>query len=331
MTLRWAVIGCGDIAEKRVAPAINRESRSCLHAVVRRDEAKCRDFAARHGATHALNSFAAAVALDEVDAVYIATPVYLHAAQTMASALAGKHVLVEKPMALTADECAEMTDACRTHGVTLGVAYYRRFYPKVRAMQDLIAAGDLGEPQFVRAFTGGRYRINRGEQGSWRTIPEQGGGGPLQDIGSHRIDLMLALFGPIRRVKAEIGNATLDAPVEDHAHLLFEFANGMKGALHCTWNLGVGRDEWEVYGTEGGASTRDLNGPELVIERGGDREVRSLPADANLHFPLIEDFVEAALSGRDPEIPGEQGRETTRVIEAAYLSAREGKAVEISV
>ena len=138
------MIGCGDIARKRVAPAL-RDGAGCELAAVSRARAElaegfAREFGARrwHADWHEL------VRDPEIDAVYVATPVDLHAPQTIAAAEAGRHVLCEKPMALTTAQCRAMIDACRANGVRLGVAYYRHFYPVLRRIREILAAGEIG-------------------------------------------------------------------------------------------------------------------------------------------------------------------------------------------
>src|SRR5215471_6301856 len=143
--LRWLVAGIGDIAVKRVIPAILEESRSCLAAVVTRDAAK----ADHYGIPH-FTSLDEALNHGGLDALYVATPVFLHAPQTLAALQAGLHVLCEKPMALNFDQATRMVDAATRHRRNLGVAYYRRAYPKVQRARELIRLGAIGQP--VMAF-----------------------------------------------------------------------------------------------------------------------------------------------------------------------------------
>jgi Oxidoreductase family, NAD-binding Rossmann fold len=132
-SLSWGLIGAGDIVRKRVGEAL-REGRGCeLVAVSRARTELLESFARKVGARRWHADWRDLIADDEVDAVYVATPVHLHAEQTVAAAEAGKHVLCEKPMVMTAAECDRMIAACRAHGVRLGIAYYRRFYPAVEA------------------------------------------------------------------------------------------------------------------------------------------------------------------------------------------------------
>jgi len=130
--MNWGLIGCGDISRKRVAPAL-RDSPLCeLKAVSRAKAELAEAFAREFRAQRWFADWRELLEDHEIDAVYVATPVHLHAEQTIAAANAGKHVLCEKPMALTVAECDRMIDACRTNNVKLGVAYYRHFYPVVR-------------------------------------------------------------------------------------------------------------------------------------------------------------------------------------------------------
>jgi predicted dehydrogenase len=124
MTIRWGIIGAGDIARKQTARAIGVAQNSRLLAVMRRDLSAARAFAAEFGAPRAYDRVEALLADPEIDAVYIATPVHAHAEQTLAAARAGKHVLVEKPMALSTAECRAMVAACRAAGVRLMVCYW---------------------------------------------------------------------------------------------------------------------------------------------------------------------------------------------------------------
>ena len=142
--LNWIVVGIGDIAVRRVIPAIQAEPRSCLYGLVTRDLGKAAPYKVRSWARldEALSDSA-------VDAVYIATPVFLHAPQTIQALRAGKHVLCEKPMAMNEAEARSMVHAAESGGRTLGVAYYRRTYPKVQRARELIAAGVIGKPVFA--------------------------------------------------------------------------------------------------------------------------------------------------------------------------------------
>ena len=321
MAIRWGIIGCGDVARKRVAGAIQADERCELVAVCRRDAAKLKAFCEQFNVARGLVSADELIASPDIDAVYIATPVNLHHPQTLAVAAAGKHVLVEKPMAMSVAECDEMVTACQSAGVRLGVAFYRTFYPVIRRMRELIESGAIGTVLSVSAVTSTPFAIDESEDGYWRVIPGQGGGGALMDIGSHRLDLFLNLFGPIVDVKAFCSTIAASYQADDAASLIVKFASGVHGTLNCFFGTSTDPDEFAILGTTGRLVARPLNSGELVIEHGRDQTVEQHPPHANFNVPLIADFVTAIQEGRHPSVAGEQGREVNRLMEMAYESA----------
>jgi 1,5-anhydro-D-fructose reductase (1,5-anhydro-D-mannitol-forming) len=187
--LNWIVIGIGDIAVRRVIPAIQSEPRSRLYGLVTRDPAKAAPYQARVWPT-----LDEALSDPAVHAVYVATPVFLHAPQTIQSLRAGKHVLCEKPMAMNEAEARSMVQTAEETGRTFGVAYYRRAYPKVQRAKQLLEAGAIGKPVLAE-LTCHEWRGEKPGHRSWLLDPAQAGGGPLYDIASHRIDVLNFFFG----------------------------------------------------------------------------------------------------------------------------------------
>jgi len=292
--LSWLVAGIGDISRKRVLPAILSEPRSRLAGIVTRDPAKAAPY---HVPSWA--DFDTALAACEADAVYIATPVFLHAAQTIAALRAGRHVLCEKPMALDYAEAQAMERAARESGRTLGVAYYRRMYPKVERAHQLLAEGVIGRPVFAEATSHDDFNPV-GTPRAWLTDPSLAGGGPLRDIASHRIDLFNYLFGEPVRVSAHLSSLVHEFAVEDNATVMIEYAGGVRGLVDVRWHARPPRDEFRIRGTQGEMDLTPLNGPELVYPGGAE----SHPAHGNLHYPCVEDFVSAVLSAREPRSSG---------------------------
>ncbi len=322
--LRWGILGAGDIAHKRAAQAIIDEGNSELVAACRRDEAKLQDFCQRFGVPRAYTSDADLIDDPDIDVVYVATPVNLHQPQTLAAAKAGKHVLVEKPMACSTDECDQMVNACREAGVVLGVAYYRRFYPIVRRMKEIISSGQIGKPMSVTAVTATSLDMNPGEDGYWRVVPEVSGGGALMDVGSHRIDLFLDMFGEVASVRALCDALAGDYDGEDCASLVLRFRSGIHGNLQCFFRTNVAADEFSILGTKGRLTASPLNGERLVVEANGEIRTEIHAPASNLHGPLMADFAEAIRKQRQPVVTGEEGRETNKVMELAYANARSG-------
>jgi predicted dehydrogenase len=308
--LRWVVVGIGDITIKRVIPAIRAEPRSRLHGVVSRDRTKGLAYAER-----VWSSLDEALEDPAVDAVYVATPVSLHSPQTKAALRAGKHVLCEKPMAMNYAEAQDMVRSGAESGKVFGVAYYRRMYPKVRRLRELLVAGAIGQPVLVEANN--HYWFNN-EDGKrpWRLDPAQAGGGPLYDIASHRIDLFNYLFGRPRRVAAQLGNLVHKNPVEDSATAMIEYENGVRGVVDVRWHSRTERDQFRVIGTEGEIDLSPLNGP-VLVQPGGREE---LPCHANLHYPCVENFVGAVLEDAPLASSGETALWTDWVTEQAVRS-----------
>lgn len=281
--LRWLVIGIGDIAIKRVIPAIQAETRSSLAAVVTRQPSKALSYKAL-----AFSTLKEALRHGTFDAVYVATPVFLHAPQSMEALRAGKHVLCEKPMAMNYTEALNMTEAAEKSGRCFGVAYYRRCYPKVQRALELIRQGVIGQPLMAFATC---HSQPPNENRSWLLDPARAGGGPLYDIGSHRIDLLNYFFGQPVEVQACLSNVVHHLAVEDSATVLIKYGSGVHAVVDVRWNSRVARDEFRIAGSEGILDLTPLNGPVLISPTGEE----NLPPHSNLHFPCIENFVDAVL------------------------------------
>jgi predicted dehydrogenase len=292
--LAWLVVGVGDISSKRVIPGILASARSRLAGIVTRDPAKAAPFG-----VPAWTDLGAAIEQSGADAVYVATPVFLHAPQTLAALRAGCHVLCEKPMALNYAEARGMVDAARDAGRTLGISYYRRLYPKVLRARALLAAGVIGRPVFAEATSHDWFYPEDGFR-AWLIDPAKAGHGPLRDIASHRIDLMNYLFGEPRRVSGQLSTLVHPIQVEDNATVMTEHHGGVRSVVDVRWHSRVPRDEFRIRGTEGEMDLTPLNGPELVYPGGAEH----IPAPANLHSPCIDDFVSAVLDRRDPVSSG---------------------------
>jgi predicted dehydrogenase len=234
------------------------------------------------------NTLEAALHDEAIDAVYISSPVMLHAEYSIAALCAGKHVLCEKPVAMNFAEAEHMAAAGRKSGRLFGAAYYRRLFPKLIRAKELLSQGAIGQPVLVEANCHGWLES---EERAWLRDPAMAGGGPLYDIGSHRIDAMNFLFGRPLRATGLLSNAVHTLQVEDSATVVTEYAGGIHGMVDVRWNSHIARDQFRVIGTDGALDLNPLSGPGLRI---GDR-VELLPAHANVHFPLIEHFAAAVL------------------------------------
>jgi len=318
--LKWGLIGCGDISRRRVAPALRDLDNCDFVAVNRRDFSLAKSFALEFGARKWYQHWQELVDDNEIKAVYIATPVSLHAEQAIAAANAGKHVLCEKPMAMNAHECDEMIAAAKANNVRLGVAYYRHFYPVVKRMKEIIKSGEIGTVVMLQVNSASQYNPLPGEPRHWLLEKEQAGGGPMMDFGCHRIEVMQNLAGPIVGVNSILNRLHFERAVEDTATALFEFENGAHGFLSAVHSAFEDKDTFDVYGTKGTMYVENLNrGALRVITEKGER-FEELPPHANLHAPLIDDFSQAVLQDRQPGVTGDMGRAVTEVLDKIYAN-----------
>ena len=317
--VNWVVAGIGDIARKRVIPAIQAEPRSLLYGFVTRDPAK----AGPYPGAKTWPTIDEAVADPAVNAVYIALPVAMHAEATMTALRAGKHVLCEKPMAMHFAQAQAMVAEARLRGHLLGVSYYRRLYPKLIRAKQLVAEGAIGRPLLAEANCHDWTQTLVGRE--WLRNPALAGGGPVYDTASHRIDAMNFLFGKPERAAGMLSNAVHRMDVEDSATVVIQFQHGVHGVVDVRWNSRLPRDQFRIIGADGEINLDPLNGPELRVA--GSRtpgRIEALPPHANLHYPAVENFVDAVLAG-SPAIlacPGEEAAWTDWVIEQVVRSQK---------
>jgi 1,5-anhydro-D-fructose reductase (1,5-anhydro-D-mannitol-forming) len=301
----------GDIARKRVIPAILAESG--LYGLVTRDLSK----AEAYPGAQAWNTLDDALRDGNFDAVYIAAPVALHAPSTLAALRAGKHVLCEKPMAMNYSEAQIMGEAASEARRLLGVAYYRRLYPKMLRLRELLQNGAIGQPVLAEANCHGSLPP---PERAWLLDPAMAGGGPLYDTACHRIDAFNFLFGAPRKVAALLSNAVHHLPVEDSATVLIDYANGTRGMVDVRWNSHVVRDHFRITGTEGEIDLSPLNGPQLRIRTLGGERIETLPPNANLHYPIVANFAHAIAGDAGLACTAAEAAQTDWVIEQAVRS-----------
>ena len=272
MKIKWGVIGCGGIADRRTLPGMMLADNAELVAVMdtRLEAAEaCRE---KYGAKYAFDNAEALLALDEVEAVYIASPVFCHKAQCEAAARAGKHILLEKPMGLSVAEAREIAEICDKAGVRLGVAFMMRFHSYHREMRRLVREGLLGEIVSARAqFTCWYPEI----ENCWRQNKALSGGGAMLDMAIHSIDLIRYITGlEIEETKGFFGNQIFKYSVDDAGVGLYKLSNGALCVVDSAFNIpdDVSVSKLEIYGTKGSMVAKGT----LSQVEGGSLEVLAL-------------------------------------------------------
>ncbi len=288
-TVHWGTIGCGDVCEKKAGPALYGVDGSELLAVMRRTREKAEDFARRHNVPRFYDDQAALLADPEIDSVYVTTPNDTHLEPVLAAVAAGKHILVEKPMARNTDACQQMIDACESAGLVLAVAYYRRCYPTILRAKELIDRGELGA---VRTL-----RINDEF--------------PL----SHRLDLFHFLCGDVTSVWAK----TEDLPAGHHAPkgamLHVTDVDGAEGIMSIGWEEKLAPETVDIVCEDGEIHITDLKKGTLSVIRDGQATPEDLGPLPATHWGLVENFVKH-INGQAPlACDGVEGRKSTVILD----------------
>ncbi|KRE88621.1 oxidoreductase [Frateuria sp. Soil773] len=324
--VRWGIIGCGAVTEVKSGPAFGLVPGSSLAAVMRRDGAKARDYAQRHGVPRWYDDAAALVADPTVDAVYIATPPSTHMQYALMGIAAGKPVYVEKPMAMDAAECERIVRAGEAARVPVFVAYYRRALPRFGKVRELLFdAGAIGTPRTVHAVLHQPHqpRYENPADRPWRVRPELAGGGLFMDLGCHTLDILDWLFGPIVSAGGQAANQLGAYPAEDCVAVSFAFGNGMLGT--GLWNFGSWQrhDSVEIVGDRGRLSFATFGDGPIRLENTQGVQEFHVDNPAHIQQPLIETIV-AELTGQAGACPstGRSGARTSWVMDQVLRGYR---------
>ncbi len=326
-TLRWGILSTANIATEKVIPGIRRAARNEIVAIASRDGETARRVADRLSIPRAHGSYEALLADPDVDAVYIPLPNHLHAEWTIAAARAGKHVLCEKPLALTAADAERMIEAAEAAGVHLMEAFMYRHHPSWVAVRELVASGRIGTLTAVQSWFG----FHNDDAANIRNIRDFGGGA-LYDVGCYCVNLSRMLFGgePVRVEGAVVRDGAAGDGVDILTTGLLEFESGL-ASFGCSIRTEPDQ-RVDVYGSDGRISIGiPFNIPpdrptQVFVMKGGDPPVA--PATETLTFETkdpyaaeAERFAEAVLDGGPTPVPPSDAVANLRVIERLFASA----------
>lgn len=331
--IRVGLLGTGAIAQIVHLPILTEREDVTVLAVSDPEEHKARSVAERFGVPR-LAEDKALMEDPELEAVFVCTPNHLHEEQAVAALEAGKHVLVERPLALTAAGARRVVDAARTSGSSVVVGMSHRWRPDVVALRSFVASGELGALHSVRgAWLNRRLPMARS---TWRQKPEEAGGGAMMDLGVQALDLVLHLVEYPEFERIHCITHTGDLPVEDGAHLLASGRDGLTLSLEVSWGFFSGDDRHHarVMGSEGTGSLPPLE----IYRQVGGRPLEVTPRQprpwggenpyTNAYRREIDDFIRTVAGRKDVPLPEDQIA-LMGLIEAAYRSAREGREVEL--
>lgn len=316
-TIRWGIIGCGDVTEVKSGPALQSAANSSLVAVMRRNGKLARDYAKRHNVPRWYDNAEALINDPEVDAVYIATPPVAHKDYTLLSAQAGKPVYVEKPMALNFEECQLMVQTCRTAAVPLFVAYYRRALPRFLKIKELVDNRTIGDVRFINITF---YQPLAPDELDpltlpWRVMPEVAGGGHFVDLASHMLDFLDHVFGPICSAQGFAANQAHRYPAEDIVTAAFQFESGVHGVGSWCFSGYDKQDVTEIVGSEGKLSFATFDSGPITLSTCKDHREFSYDDPPHIQQPLIQTVVNALNGTHDCPSTGESAARTSWVMD----------------
>ncbi|MHB9028604.1 MAG: Gfo/Idh/MocA family protein [Candidatus Latescibacterota bacterium] len=327
--VNWLLVGAGDIARKRVAPALREVEGSRILALCDPDGQRATELARDFGIETVYQDYGEALERSDADAVYIATPVGLHIPMTFEALKSGRHVLVEKPLGLTYEDVQPALEAEADSGLVSGCAYFRRFYPVYRRTAEMLAQGVFGKVVHVRLSYFSWFNPAPEDPKYWRVVRSRSGGGPLSDMGTHMFDVLIGLLGLPEKVSAMTAAQDRDWDVEDGSAILMRLPGGALVTAGIHWNSKTWNHAFEIIGTEARALWQPYDSGKMTLTIGRETEEIDLPCAGNVHRPLIEDFVAAIREGRAPAVTLAEAAKTNRLLDAVYRSAREGREAEV--
>jgi predicted dehydrogenase len=323
MSLKLCVVGCGNFAR-----IFSGEMQSIAGEVdlsfASRDAQRASEYADNFNGKASFGSYEAAAADPDVEAMYLCTPHHLHREHVALAAAAGKHILVEKPIARTMEEARAIIETAQRARVTLMVAQNYRFMAVVRRAKELIDSGALGELRLIQLQGESGFRPSQ-----WRAIRELNGGGLFIDGGIHKIDILLYLAGRPRDVYATALPQVLDETEgEDGLVVVTHSKTGAVGLINHSWAKVHGSEpNWVSVSGSKARISFDLAGTQLTIDDG--LEERTLEATGDRHgiITMVQEFRNSIREGREPETSGAVGMEDLEITLKAYESTESGQPV----
>jgi 1,5-anhydro-D-fructose reductase (1,5-anhydro-D-mannitol-forming) len=312
--LKWGIIGTRGYAARSATPGVKASHKGELVAVLGRDPDRTKEFAREHDVEVAATEFDEFLATPGLDVVWIVSPTFLHHPQGMAAIKAGKHVLLEKPLATSAAEAWELVETATEAGVVLATGYQARYVPGHQSMKKLIADGAIGDVTVARTY----YGVHRdGPPPEWRQHRDEARWGALADIGTHHLDLLRMLLGEVADAHGLTGHQ-LGFETEDVGAATLRFESGVLATLTATVNVWKMATRVEVHGTEGALVALDTNpagaGTATLITVSGERDITG-ERPASLWAAQV-DAIEAAAAGEDVSYAtGEDGARNIEILE----------------
>ncbi|MZQ97448.1 MAG: Gfo/Idh/MocA family oxidoreductase [Acidaminobacter sp.] len=315
--VKWGILGAAWIANERVIPAIQKAENAEVIAIASRSQEKADRMAKAHSIPKAYGSYETLLDDSEIDAVYIPLPNHLHLEWTQKAAAAGKHVLCEKPAALSEAEAHQMVEVSAKHNVLFMEAFAFRCHPKWQEIRELLNQGEIGSIQNVSA----RYSFQVLKEDDIR-LNAAYGGGALYDIGCYCIQGIRLIMGGEPESVAAIPQMTPNGAVDQAMAVAMKFPGGRLATIDCTF-AGSYNQSIEITGTEGLMRIEfPYQHPKVSLTKNGKISTSVFEYQTNAYAAQIEHFSECVLEGRPSAIlPAEDAILNMRVIDKIYSAA----------
>jgi 1,5-anhydro-D-fructose reductase (1,5-anhydro-D-mannitol-forming) len=326
-TIRWGILGAGDVCEVKSGPAFQRAEYSELVAVMRRDSVKAEDFACRHGVKRWYDSVPELLGDAEIDAIYIATPPRYHLEHTLAALTAGKDVYLEKPMAMNADECRQIIEAEAKSKNKIALAHYRRALPAFTRIGELIADGTLGTVRLAELnfFLPESNTVIPETGDNWRVNPVISGGGLFHDLSPHMFYLLLVYFGQPLAYEGFSLRQNSKSSADDFVQGTIRFENNIvfRGCWCFTVAETAVSESLVITGNKGQVSCTFF-GDEMRLRTAEGEQVLPFINPANIQQPMIEQVCRYFLGEIPCPCPSTDGLMVMELIDAFSQGRKRG-------
>ncbi|HUZ58033.1 MAG TPA: Gfo/Idh/MocA family oxidoreductase [Hanamia sp.] len=326
-SIRWGMIGCGDVTEVKSGPAFNKVNNSSLVAVMRRDADKAKDYAARHSVPKWYSDAKELINDKEVNAIYIATPPAFHEGYAIAAINAGKPVYIEKPMALNFASANMIAKVANEKNMKVSIAHYRRGQPLFNKVKELLKENIIGKIRFAKLEF---YKKPLNKEAltipkvAWRVNPEIAGGGLFHDIAPHQIDLMYWFFGEIEKASGYSTNQSGSYKADDIVSGNILFKSGV--IFNGLWCFNVApenvKDYCEIQGSEGKMQFPIFEHKKIEIIKNGKTEIVPFEPLEHVQQPLIQKVVDYFLDKGPNPCSAEDGAKVMWLLD--QFTAKQG-------
>ncbi len=312
--IKWGVAGCGNFAEHSFLPAVLISRRSKVTSIFSNNKQRAKQLANKFSISNYFSDFEKFLT-SEIDAVYISSANINHYEQAIMAADAGKHILCEKPMAMTTEQAKEMIDTCKKNNVQLSVNYVLRYHPVVLKAKEIINSRMIGKLTSINMS----FNINLPPSENFRYNKKLSGGGALRDLGTHLIDLLLFFGGEIKQINGGLDNIIYKEDVEDYAYATVKFKDSGYGNFNVSYCNKRALNRIEILGSKGAIAIDNLigvkNEPSKISILLKDEAKRVFRRRGNKMLYMLRSVQKAFLKNETPLVTGEDGYINLKLME----------------